>query len=60
MAPTGRNRRAGELLGSGTPAAEIPALIGQASEGLDAVPLLAEAICRGGQPGRGAWAASRR
>lgn len=43
MAPAGRNRRAGELLGRGTPAAEIPAQIGQASEGLDAVPLLAEA-----------------
>jgi 1-acyl-sn-glycerol-3-phosphate acyltransferase len=43
MAPTGRNRRAGELLGSGTPATEIPAKIGQASEGLDTVPLLATA-----------------
>jgi len=44
LAPAGRNRRAGELLGRGTPANEIPALIGQASEGLDAVPLLATAI----------------
>lgn len=44
LAPAGRNRRAGELLGRGTPAGEIPALIGQASEGLDAVPLLASAI----------------
>jgi glycerol-3-phosphate dehydrogenase len=44
MAPTGRNRRAGELLGQGMPAEEIPAAIGQASEGLDAVPLLAEAL----------------
>ncbi len=43
MAPTGRNRRAGELLGQGTPAAEIPDKIGQASEGLDAVPLLVTA-----------------
>jgi glycerol-3-phosphate dehydrogenase (NAD(P)+) len=43
IAPAGRNRRAGELLGTGTPAGEIPGLIGQASEGLDAVPLLAEA-----------------
>jgi glycerol-3-phosphate dehydrogenase (NAD(P)+) len=43
MAPAGRNRRAGEMLGRGTPAAEIPGLIGQASEGLDAVPLLAAA-----------------
>jgi glycerol-3-phosphate dehydrogenase (NAD(P)+) len=50
MAPTGRNRRAGELLGKGTPASEIPGLIGQASEGLDAVPLLAEAIASAGCP----------
>jgi glycerol-3-phosphate dehydrogenase (NAD(P)+) len=48
LAPTGRNRRAGELLGHGTPAAEIPAMIGQASEGLDAVPLLATAISGSG------------
>jgi glycerol-3-phosphate dehydrogenase (NAD(P)+) len=48
LAPTGRNRRAGELLGHGTPAAEIPAMIGQASEGLDAVPLLAAAISGSG------------
>jgi glycerol-3-phosphate dehydrogenase (NAD(P)+) len=50
LAPSGRNRRAGELLGGGTPAEEIPALIGQASEGLDAVPLLAEAIAAAGGP----------
>jgi glycerol-3-phosphate dehydrogenase (NAD(P)+) len=50
LAPAGRNRRAGELLGRGTPAAEIPALIGQASEGLDAVPLLAAAISASGSP----------
>jgi len=50
MAPTGRNRRAGELLGAGTPAAEIPQLIGQASEGLDTAPLLAEAIAAAGGP----------
>ncbi|HWO15220.1 MAG TPA: 1-acyl-sn-glycerol-3-phosphate acyltransferase [Solirubrobacterales bacterium] len=48
MAPAGRNRRAGELLGEGMPAEEIPAAIGQASEGLDAVPLLAEAISTSG------------
>jgi glycerol-3-phosphate dehydrogenase (NAD(P)+) len=48
LAPGGRNRRAGELLGRGTPAEEIPALIGQASEGLDAVPLLAEALLTAG------------
>jgi glycerol-3-phosphate dehydrogenase (NAD(P)+) len=50
LAPSGRNRRAGELLGNGTPAEEIPALIGQASEGLDAVPLLAEAVAASGLP----------
>jgi len=50
LAPGGRNRRAGELLGDGTPAEEIPNLIGQASEGLDAVPLLAEAIASSGRP----------
>ncbi len=48
MAPTGRNRRAGELLGGGTPAGEIPAEIGQASEGLDTTPLLAEAVAASG------------
>ena len=48
LAPTGRNRRAGELLGRGTPAGEIPGLIGQASEGLDAVPQLATAIAAAG------------
>jgi glycerol-3-phosphate dehydrogenase (NAD(P)+) len=50
LAPSGRNRRAGELLGKGTPAKEIPAIIGQASEGLDAVPLLAQAIAAAGSP----------
>jgi 1-acyl-sn-glycerol-3-phosphate acyltransferase len=50
MAPAGRNRRAGELLGTGTPAEEIPKLIGQASEGLDTTPLLAEAISAAGGP----------
>lgn len=50
MAPTGRNRRAGELLGTGTPAEEIPQLIGQASEGLDTAPLLADAISAAGVP----------
>jgi glycerol-3-phosphate dehydrogenase (NAD(P)+) len=48
MAPSGRNRRAGELLGRGTPVEEIPGLIGQASEGLDAVPLLAAATAAAG------------
>ncbi|HWT89790.1 MAG TPA: NAD(P)H-dependent glycerol-3-phosphate dehydrogenase, partial [Solirubrobacterales bacterium] len=48
MAPSGRNRRAGELLGTGTPAEEIPKKIGQASEGLDTVPLLAQAVAASG------------
>ena len=52
MAPTGRNRRAGELLGTGTPAEEIPGRIGQASEGLDTTPLLAEAVARSGVSAR--------
>lgn len=44
LAPQSRNRRAGELLAAGVPAAEIPALIGQAVEALEAVPLLAQAL----------------
>ncbi len=44
LAPGSRNRRAGELLGSGVPADQIPARIGQASEGLDSVPLIAAAV----------------
>ena len=44
LAPGSRNRRAGELLGKGTPAAEIPSIIGQASEGLDSVPLIAQTV----------------
>ena len=52
LAPTGRNRRAGELLGTGTPAAQIPQIIGQASEGLDSVPLIAEAVAALGRSRR--------
>jgi len=48
LAPGSRNRRAGELLGKGTPAAQIPGKVGQASEGLDAVPLIAETMMRAG------------
>ena len=44
LAPGSRNRRAGELLGSGVPAEQIPDRIGQASEGLDSVPLIAAAV----------------
>ena len=55
MAPGSRNRRAGELLGQGTPADQIPAIIGQASEGLDSVPLIAETVRKAGieAPGAG-------
>jgi glycerol-3-phosphate dehydrogenase (NAD(P)+) len=48
IAPGSRNRRAGELLGAGVSAEQIPGRIGQASEGLDSVPLLAEAVTRAG------------
>jgi glycerol-3-phosphate dehydrogenase len=48
LAPGSRNRRAGELLGSGMPADQIQSKIGQASEGLDSVPLIAESVSREG------------
>jgi glycerol-3-phosphate dehydrogenase len=48
LAPNSRNRRAGELLGQGTPADQIPGIIGQASEGLDSVPLIAETVIGAG------------
>jgi 1-acyl-sn-glycerol-3-phosphate acyltransferase len=48
MAPGSRNRRAGELLGNGVPAAQIAERIGQASEGLDSVPLCVEALNEAG------------
>ena len=48
LAPQSRNRRAGELLAQGVPAAEIPERIGQAVEALDLVPLLANALDRAG------------
>lgn len=48
LAPGSRNRRAGELLGKGIPADQIPGRIGQASEGLDSVPLIAETVTRAG------------
>ncbi len=48
LAPQSRNRRAGELLAEGVPAAEIPERIGQAVEALEAVPLLAAALTRAG------------
>ena len=48
LAPTSRNRSAGELLSHGVPAAEIPARLGQAVEALETVPILAHAIERAG------------
>jgi glycerol-3-phosphate dehydrogenase (NAD(P)+) len=48
LAPTSRNRSAGELLAEGVPAAEIPQRLGQAVEALETVPLLAGAIRRAG------------
>lgn len=44
LARDSRNRRAGELLAAGVPAAEIPARVGQAVEALESVPLLARAL----------------
>ena len=53
LARDSRNRRAGELLAAGVPAAEIPARIGQAVEALESVPLLARALERAGEPAQG-------
>ena len=44
LAAQSRNRRAGELLAAGVPAAEIPGRVGQAVEALESVPLLAQAL----------------
>jgi glycerol-3-phosphate dehydrogenase (NAD(P)+) len=44
LARESRNRRAGELLAAGVPAAQIPDQIGQAVEALESVPLLAHAL----------------
>jgi glycerol-3-phosphate dehydrogenase (NAD(P)+) len=48
LAPSSRNRTAGELLGQGVPAAEIPSRVGQAVEALETVSLLSEGIERAG------------
>jgi glycerol-3-phosphate dehydrogenase (NAD(P)+) len=48
LAPTSRNRKAGELLAEGVPADAIPGRVGQAVEALDTVRLLAHAIERNG------------
>jgi glycerol-3-phosphate dehydrogenase (NAD(P)+) len=44
LAPSSRNRSAGELLAKGVPGSEIPDRVGQAVESLETVPLLARAI----------------
>ncbi len=49
-APGSRNRRAGELLGQGMSAARIGDAIGQSSEALDGVGLLADTLRREGVP----------
>ena len=49
LAPTSRNRSAGELLAEGVPAEEIPDRLGQAVEALETVELLAHAVQRVGQ-----------
>jgi glycerol-3-phosphate dehydrogenase (NAD(P)+) len=48
LARESRNRRAGELLAAGVPAAEIPTRVGQAVEALESVPLLSSALERAG------------
>ena len=48
LAPSSRNRSAGELLAQGVPAEEIEGRIGQAVEALDTVRLLSHAIERQG------------
>jgi glycerol-3-phosphate dehydrogenase (NAD(P)+) len=48
LAPSSRNRAAGELLAAGVPAADIPERLGQVSEALETVSLLARA-CQSAQ-----------
>lgn len=48
LAPTSRNRSAGELLAGGVPADAIPSQLGHAVEALETVRLLARAIERAG------------
>jgi glycerol-3-phosphate dehydrogenase (NAD(P)+) len=50
MAANGRSRRAGELLASGVPAAEVTPILGQTAEAVDAVPLLAGVLRDEGLP----------
>jgi 1-acyl-sn-glycerol-3-phosphate acyltransferase len=44
VAQESRNRRAGEMLGRSMPPGEIVPALGQAAEGMDALPLLADAL----------------
>ena len=44
LAAGSRNRRAGELLAGGMPAAQVPGELGCAAEALDFVPLLVDAL----------------
>ena len=53
LAPESRNRRAGELLADGIPAAEIAARVGQAVEALETVPLLSRALAGSRRRGAG-------
>jgi 1-acyl-sn-glycerol-3-phosphate acyltransferase len=48
VSTTSRNRRAGELLAQGVPAAEIAPALGHAAEAVDSVPMLASAAREGG------------
>jgi glycerol-3-phosphate dehydrogenase (NAD(P)+) len=48
MAPHSRNRRAGELLATGVPAAQLRTQLGSTAEGAESVPLLAAACQRAG------------
>jgi 1-acyl-sn-glycerol-3-phosphate acyltransferase len=48
LADHSRNRRAGELLGRGVPAEQIPALLEETPESLDSVPLLVRAFDEAG------------
>jgi glycerol-3-phosphate dehydrogenase (NAD(P)+) len=48
MAPHSRNRRAGEMLAAGIPAAQLRAQLGSTAEGVESVPLLAAACERRG------------
>jgi len=50
VAQGSRNRRAGELLGAGTPSTEIEPALGQAAESLHVLPLLAAALAADGLP----------